>query len=233
MVSLDNAVIARLKTHGEIFEIYVDPDLALKYKEGSEVNIEDILAVETVFKDASAGEKASEHTIKKIFETTDIKAITEKILTKGEVHLTAEQKRKKIEEKKKQIITIIARNALNPQTGNPHPPNRIEKAMDEARVTINMNKSVREQVDVVLKAIKPLIPIRFSTISFAIKIPSEYSGNCYSILKGFGEIKKEEWDKNGDLMCLVETPAGLQDEFHSKLNGLTHGEVQIKIIKTT
>lgn len=231
MVSLDNAVIARLKIQGENFEIYVDPDLAQKYREGEKIELHNLLAVETVFKDAAAGEKASEHVMEKIFSTTDLKTIVDRILTKGELHLTTEQKRKKLEETKKQIITIIARNAMNPQTGTPHPPARIEKAMEEAKVNISITKSAQEQVEAVLKAIKPVIPITFAKVNYAIKIPSKYAGNIYGILRSLGEVKKEEWDKNGNYLCLIEIPAGIQDELYNKLNGLTHGEVQLKIIK--
>ena len=43
-VSIDKAVIARLKTHGENFEILVDPYLARDFKEGKELPVEEILA---------------------------------------------------------------------------------------------------------------------------------------------------------------------------------------------
>ena len=49
MVRLDDAVPARLKTHGTTFEVLVDPDGALALKRGDSVNLEDILAVEDVF----------------------------------------------------------------------------------------------------------------------------------------------------------------------------------------
>jgi ribosome maturation protein SDO1 len=231
MVSLDKAVIARLKTQGENFEIFVDPELAAKYKEGVKVSLHELLAAETVFKDATAGEKASEHTIEKIFSTTDLQAVVDRILSKGELHLTTEQKRKKLEDIRKQIVAIIARNAMNPQTGSPHPPARIEKAMEEAKVAVVITKSAQEQVDAVLKEIKPIIPITFAKVNFAVKIPAQYSGNIFNVLHGFGEVKKEEWDKFGNYICMIEIPAGLQDEFYSKLNGLTHGEVQTKILK--
>lgn len=231
MVSLDGAVIARLKTHGETFELYVDPDLALKYREGENVDLNNLLAVQTVFKNVSTGEKASQQAMEKIFETTDIKTITDKILKKGEIHLTTEQRKKKAEEKRRQIVTIITRNAINPQTGKPHPAARIEKALEEAKVNINMTKSVEEQIESVLKAIKPIIPIKFTTVTYAVRIPAQYAGSCYGQFREYGEIKKEDWDKNGNLLFLIEMPAGLQDEFYSRLNGLTHGEVQTKIIR--
>jgi len=59
VVSLDEAVIARLETHGERFELLVDPELAFKFKLGEEVDLEALLAINKVFKDAKKGEKAS------------------------------------------------------------------------------------------------------------------------------------------------------------------------------
>lgn len=230
MVSLDSAVIARLKTHGEVFEILIDPDLSLEYKEGKDVDLNELLAINTIFKDAKAGEKASEQSMNKVFGTTEFGSIVDKILKRGEVHLTTEQKKGIMEDKKKQIIAIIARNAVNPQTNTPHPPARIEKAMEEAKINISMTKRAEEQIDSVLKAIRPIIPIKFATLNIAVKIPAQYAGSCYKILREFGRVKKEEWDK-GDLLCLLETPAGLQDEFYNRLNNLTHGEVKIKILK--
>ncbi len=54
MVNIDEAIIARLESHGEKFEILVDPDLAADFKnpERDDVIIEDVLAVEDIFKDA-------------------------------------------------------------------------------------------------------------------------------------------------------------------------------------
>jgi len=230
MVSLDNAVIARLKTHGEVFEILVDPDLSLEYKEGKDVDLNELLAINTIFRDAKAGERASEQSMNMLFGTTELESIVDKILKKGEIHLTTKQKKRIIENKKKQIITIIARNAINPQTNTPHPPARIERAMEEAKVNISMTKSAEEQVDSVLKAIRPIIPIKFATLNIAVKIPAQYTGGCYGILGEFGKIKKEEWN-NGDLLCLLETPAGLRDELYNRLNNLTHGEVKIKVLR--
>ena len=50
MVSLEDAVIARLEYYGERFEILVDPDLASDLKRGEDIQIEEILAVEEVLK---------------------------------------------------------------------------------------------------------------------------------------------------------------------------------------
>ena len=86
-----------------------------------------------------------------------------------------------IAEKRRQVITFIARNAVNPQTGLPHPPQRIEMAMDEARVNIDLYKSVDEQVKETMKALRPLLPIRFEEVRIAVRIPPDL---CLKSIRG-------------------------------------------------
>ncbi|MCX6695000.1 MAG: ribosome assembly factor SBDS [Candidatus Altiarchaeota archaeon] len=230
MISLEKAITVRLKTFGETFELLVDPDNALAFREGGDVKLDDVLAAEHVFKDAKEGDKASEEVMHKIFKTTDINAIITEILQKGELHLTTEQKKKMLDERRKQIVDTIARNAINPQTQTPHPLARIEAAMDEARVEIVISKSANEQIEKVLKALKPLIPIKFEKLQVAAKIPAQYAGKTHHILKDMGEILREEWQGTEQLL-LIEIPAGMQDDLYGRLNALTHGEVKTKVVK--
>ena len=142
MVTLEDAVIARLEYYGERFEILVDPDLASDFKRGEDIKIEEILAVEEVFKDAKKGDKASEEAMNKAFDTTDPLEAATIIIRKGQVQLTAQQRRDMQEDKRKMVVAKIARDAINPQTKLPHPARRIEIAMEEAKVRIDPFKSV-------------------------------------------------------------------------------------------
>ncbi|MFH0860450.1 MAG: ribosome assembly factor SBDS [Candidatus Altiarchaeota archaeon] len=230
MTSLDDAVIARLKTHGHTFEIFVDPDKALEYRSGVNIPLDEILAAESVFKDAASGEKASEEVMKEVFGDAQLNTAVTKILKKGELHLTTQQKARILEERRKKIINIIARNSINPQTKLPHPPSRIEKAMEEAKVKVDAAKSAEEQIEKILKELKPIIPIKFETTEVAIKIPANYAGKLYHVLKEFGEVRQEQW-VSGEQYCKIEIPAGIRDEMFEKLNNATHGEIKIKILK--
>jgi ribosome maturation protein SDO1 len=102
--------------------------------------------------------------------------------------------------------------------------------MNEARVDVVLSKTANEQVESVVKALKPLIPIRFEKMEVAVRIPAAYAGKMYNLLRSFGEVKKEDW-VSGEQYCLIEIPAGVQDEFYSKLNSLTHGEVKTKVVE--
>jgi ribosome maturation protein SDO1 len=231
MITLEDAVIARLEYFGERFEILVDPDLASDFKRGEDINIEDILAVEEVFKDAKKGDKASEEAMNKAFDTTDPLVVAANIIRKGHVQLTAQQRRDMQEEKRRMVVDKIAREAINPQTKLPHPARRIEIAMEEAKIRVDPFKSVDEQVNVTLKAIRRLIPIRIEKVKVAIHIPGDFTGRVYGIIPEFGKTLKEEWQQDGSWVAVVEIPGGMQDNFYQKLSELTHGQVETKLLK--
>jgi ribosome maturation protein SDO1 len=230
MVSLDEAVTARLKRGSKHFEILVEPEGALAYKRGDDINLATILAVETIFEDANRGDRAAESDIINSFDTTDPYEIADVILKHGELQLTAEQRRRMLEEKKKKVIYTISRNAINPQTRAPHPPARIEKAMEEAKVHIDPLKSVDQLVNITMKAIRPLIPIRFEEINIAVKIPPEYAPKTYGELSKVGNITKEEWQHDGSWIAVIRIPAGVQTDFYALINHLTKGEAQTKLL---
>lgn len=230
MVSLDKAVIARYKHGKKNFEVLVDPEKVDSIRSGAEEGIEDALAVDEIFEDASKGEKTTEDDLMAVFSTTDVEEIARRILKEGEVQLTAEQRRKKVEEKKNMVIERICRISINPQTNTPHPAQRIEIAMKEAKVHIDPFKSVDELVSETVKAIRPIIPIKIEEIQIAIKIPAAYTGRVYEIKNNY-EVTKEEWQEDGAFIALLRVPAGMRDELFSFLNAITKGEVQTKVVK--
>ncbi len=229
MVNLDKAIIGSYSQGGKDFEVYLDPDKALMYKEGRKKDLNNILVVEEIFSDAKKGERAKSSDLIKVFGTTDIMQILEVILKKGKIQLTTEQRRKKVEEKRKQIINLIHRETIDPRTKAPHTIERISNALDEAKVKIDPFKDAEEQLPEIIKKIKLILPIKFEKVKIAIKIPSEYAYKAYGTLKNIG-IQQEQWLKNGDLVVVVEMPAGAQGEFYHKLNKLTNGNNETKII---
>jgi ribosome maturation protein SDO1 len=230
MVSVEDSVIARISKSGEHFEIMVDPDKALEFKKGGEGNIEDILAFPEIFKDSKKGEKHSSEDLQKAFGTTDVFEIARKIIREGEIQLTQEQRNRFIEEKKKEIANIIARQGIDPKTKLPHPAARILNAMSEVHVLIDPFKPAKEQVKNVLEKIQEILPISLERIEIAIKVPIEYAGKANSIVREITEVKKEEWTSNA-WIALVEIPAGIQGDIYDKLNKLTAGKVEVKIVK--
>ncbi len=224
-------VIARIERSGERFEVVVKPEAVQKLRDGKEVNVLDNLAIDEIFRDARKGSKASEEKMQEFFGTTEPVQVAREIIKRGEIQLTTEQRREMQVAKRRQVIQYIAANAINPQTGTPHPPQRIENAMEEAKVHVDPFKPVQEQVKDVLDALRPLIPIRFEKARIAVRLSAEDSAKCYGDIKAFGTLLREEWQPNGSWIGVVEMPAGMQTEFLERLNAKTKGNVEAKILK--
>jgi ribosome maturation protein SDO1 len=231
LVSLEEAVIARLKKGENHFEILVDPRAAADLIDGKDVDILESLAIDAVFKDAKKGEHAAEELLQKTFGTTDIVEIAKNIILKGEIQLTTEQRREMLERKRKKIIDFIVKNSMDPQTKLPHPRQRIELAMKEAGVHIDPFKPVDQQINAVIEALRPLIPISIEQVKIAVKIPAQHLGKAYGIARNLGKLIKEEWQPDGSWLAVIQIPAGMQIEFYDKLNEVTKGNVETKILK--
>jgi ribosome maturation protein SDO1 len=257
-INLGGFIIGRIEKEGRTFEMLLDPEKAWdakkfirdeigrRLKDGKEksrisvdellnnpnISIELIFESFTVFEDLRRGKKATDGDMEAIFNTTDGRVIASHILLEGEVQLTKTQREEERKKKLKQIIAIISKNAINPQNKKPHPYQRIEKAIEEAKIKIDLMKNAEEQVEDVVKQIRAIIPIRMEQVEMAIKIPSTFTAKGYNIVAQLAQIKNEEWQSDGSWVSVVDLPAGLQMELLDKLNKLTHGRVQTKILKS-
>jgi ribosome maturation protein SDO1 len=233
MISLDEAVTARLESHGERFEVLVDPDAALAIKRGEfDGDLEDVIAAEDVFEDASRGDRPAEADLEEVFGTTDPMEIIPQVIQKGEIQITAEQRREMQEQKHRQLVNKITRNAVNPQMDDaPHPPERIERALEEAGFKVDPMEPVENQIDDALEALRPVIPIRFDEVVMAVRLPADYAGSGQARIRQFGDLEREEWQNDGSWVGVVRFPAGLQNDFYELANEVSSGEADTRIVK--
>ena len=231
MVSLDEAVIARLKKGEEHFEVLVDPYAAADLIDGKEVDVVQSLAIDAVFKDSKKGTHASEESLQKSFGTSNIGEISKQIIIKGDIQLTTEQRNKMQKNKRNRIIETITKNAMDPKTKAPHPRQRIELAMEQAGVHVDPFKPVSEQVKTIIEVLRPIIPISMENVRLSIKIPAENIGKAYGLVRNFGSLEREDWQSDGSWVGIIRLPAGMQTDFYDKLNDVTKGNVSTKILK--
>jgi len=223
--------IARITRDGEHFEILVKPQPAFSYRLGKTISISQVLVTEIIFTDASKATKASDEKLQKAFGTTDPIKIAEIILKNGTLQLTTDQRRQLTEEKRKQIVSFISRHCVDPKTNLPHPPLRVEKAMEQIHFSIDPFKEVEEQAKEVIKLLRPILPLKMEKMSVAVRISPEYASKVYGTVKGFGTIQKEEWRADGAWSAVIEMPAGLYGPFLEKLGEMTRGNVEAKLVK--
>ncbi len=217
---------ARIKQNGKHFEIIVNLEDALKFKKGETSSFEP--ESDRIFTNSKSGEIASNSDLENAFGTTDVSEIAKKIVKNGEVLVTQNYRDEEKDKKEKQMVDFLSRNTLNPQTGNPHTPERIKKALEEAHVNIK-NVPIENQVKEVLEAISKILPIKMETKKIKITIPAIHTGKVYNIISQYKE--EENWLNDGSLEVIVNIPAGMIMDFYDKLNSATHGSAVTEEIK--
>lgn len=217
---------ARITKAGKHFEILVNLEDALKFRKGELDFIE--AEGDKIFKSIGQGEAVSSSDLEEAFGTTDIKEVVERIVKKGEVLITQEQRSSEQEKKFKQVVDFFATNSIDPQTGNSHSTERIKNALEQAHINIK-NIPIENQIKDILQEISKIIPIRLEMKRVRITVPAAHTGKAYGVVAQYKE--NEKWLDNGDLEILVSVPSGIIMDFYDKLNSITHGSALTEEIK--
>ena len=227
----DKYTVVKYTFDNDKFEVLVKPDPALDYKLGKIKDINQILVSDEIYSDAGKGTRASSDKLLKAFKTEDVLSIAEKILQKGVLNLTTDQRRKMIAEKRKQIITFISKTFVDPHSHLPHPPLRVEQAMNDARVSIDPFKNSEEQIKDIVENLRSIIPLKSENLLLEISVPAQYVAKSYSVLKSTGILKKEDWQKDGSLKAILEIPAAARPNVIDRLGAITKGTAFVEVLK--
>jgi ribosome maturation protein SDO1 len=228
---VDKVTVIRFAVEGEKFELLVKPDPALEYKLGKRKDISTVLVSDEIYSDSNKGTRASTEKLMKAFKTDDPTTIATLILQKGDLNLTTDQRRKMVLEKRKQIVEFIAKTYVDPRSHLPHPPLRIEQAMDDARITIDPFKNTDEQTKDIVEQLRSIIPLKSENMMLEILVPAQFAAQSYSVLKSAGTLKKEEWQSNGSLKVILDIPAAARANVIDRLGSVTKGSASIEVAK--
>ena len=231
MLDMVDVTVAKFSFEGEKFEILVKPDPALEYKMGKRKDISAILISDEIYTDSGKGTKPSAEKLLKAFKTEDLTEIAIIIMQKGDLNLTTDQRRKMIDDKKKQIVEFIVKTYVDPRTHLPHPPIRVELAMKDGRVSVDPQKSVDEQVKEIVEKLRSIIALKSENMELEIIIPAQYASQSYAVLKSVGTLKKEEWQNNGSLKAILEIPAAARPNVIDRLGSITKGSASVEVMK--
>lgn len=229
ILDLVDVTVVRYSYEGEKFEILVKPDPALDYKMGKKKDLSAVLVSDEIYTDSGKGTRASSEKLLKAFKTEDPIEIAEKIMQKGELNLTTDQRRKMVEGKRKQIVEFIAKTYVDPRTHLPHPPIRIEQAMKDGRITIDPQKTADEQTKDIVEKLRSIIPLKSENVELEITVPAQFAAQSFSVLKSAGSLKKEEWQSNGSLKAILEIPAAARPTVIDRLGSITKGTATVEV----
>ena len=227
----DKVTVVRYTYSGDKFELLVKPDPAFDYKIGKITEISKVLVSDEIYTDSNKGTRVPNEKLEQVFKTIEPTKIAEIIMKKGELNLTTEQRRKMIAEKRKQLVTFIAKTYVDPRSHLPHPPLRIEQAMDDGRVSIDPFRNIDEQVKDIVEKLRPIIALKSENIVLEISIPAQFVAQSYTVLKSTGTLKKEDWQPNGSLKAILEIPAGARPNVIDRLGSITKGTATVEVSK--
>jgi ribosome maturation protein SDO1 len=222
------STIIKLILGNDKFELLVKPDQALEYKLGKRSDLSSVLISDEIYSDANKGSRVSSDKLNKHFKTTNTNEIIKQILSRGELNLTTDQRRKMVEEKRKQIIQYINKNYVDPKTKLPHPIQRIENALENVRVVIDPFKKAEDQIKTVVDSLRKILPLASEMLQLNIIIPRSFASNSINFIKSSGSLISEQWLSDGSLKVKIEINAGIRGNFLDRLGSLTKGSAQVK-----
>jgi ribosome maturation protein SDO1 len=223
----DKFTIVRYSAGNDKFEILVKPDPALEYKLGKKMDISNIMISDEIYSDANKGTRCSSEKLMKHFKTTDQIEIAKHIMDKGDLNLNTDQRRKMIEEKKRQIVEYINKNFVDPKSHMPHPISRINAVLDEARVAIDPFKRLDDQLKNIIEPLRKIIPLKSEILELTVTVPAQFSGQSFSVFKTIGDIKSEQWLSDGSLQVILSINAGMKSSFLDRIGTATKGSAQV------
>jgi ribosome maturation protein SDO1 len=224
---VDKFTIVRLSAGNEKFEILVKPDPALEYKLGKKVDISNIMISDEIYSDANKGTRSSSEKLMKAFKTADQFEIAKQIMEKGDLNMNTDQRRKMVEEKKRQIVEYINKNFVDPKTHLPHPISRINAVIDDSRVGIDPFRRLEDQIKYIIEPLRKLLPLKSEILELTVTVPAQFSGQSFSVFKSIGDIKSEQWLSDGSLQVVLNLNAGLKSSFLDRIGTATKGSAQV------
>ena len=224
---VDKFTIVRLSAGNEKFEILVKPDPALEYKLGKKVDISNIMISDEIYSDANKGTRSSSEKLMKAFKTTDQFEIAKQIMEKGDLNMNTDQRRKMVEEKKRQIVEYINKNFVDPKTHLPHPISRINAVIDDSRVGIDPFRRLEDQIKYIIEPLRKLLPLKSEILELTVTVPAQFSGQSFSVFKSIGDIKSEQWLSDGSFQVVLNLNAGLKSSFLDRIGTATKGSAQV------
>lgn len=131
--SHDKTSVCRLKLAGSTFEALCHANKIKEFREGK-CSLQHVLAdQDSVYRNASRGERYSAKELEQAFETSNVLEVLERIVQKGQAQVTADEVKEDVERKRREVISYLSTKFVDPKTGRPHPPTRIESALDTMR----------------------------------------------------------------------------------------------------
>lgn len=222
-------MLVRYKHGKSTFELATHPGTVTKYRNEKDTSLTDVLVTDVVFTNYSKGERASDAELRAAFGEGETKEkILEKIIQKGEVQLSAAERKEKLEARRREIIEYIHRNYVDPKTLHPLPVMRIEQALEAIRPRIDTDQAVDRQVAQMSVKLMACMPMKKHQMGGTIKVSHAFLGSANGIIRSYCTVSREHYTSEGAVLEVLVAP-GDYDALLKALNSATKGTFQFEI----
>lgn len=193
-------MLVRLKRGKTTFEVLTKDGSVTKFREKELRNMQDVLVSgDDVFTDLKKGSKASKEQLVAAFETDNVKTVLEQILLKGDVQVSAGERKDKLDAKRREVIAYIHKHYVDPARGSPVPMTRIDLALQKLKPRIDADKPADKQVEAMMTKLTAIIPLRKgnASISGVITVPSRHIGAASGVVRKYGSVTDESFGPDG------------------------------------
>jgi ribosome maturation protein SDO1 len=115
------------------------------WQKGVEIDIDEVLQIDTIFLNVSRGEAASSKDLKKCFGTADKDEVCRIILKQGQLQVGELERKAERENLLRDISSIIADKCVNPTTNRPYTFTVIQRMLKEIGFTVKENRNAKQQ----------------------------------------------------------------------------------------
>ena len=165
---LTNVAIVRLKKQKRNFELACYRNKVINWRNKQEDDLNEVLQIDQIFADVAKGEKATKDDLKKQFPGMAKNEIIMEILNKGDFQVSELEREEQFENLKAEIANLLVKMCVNSETGGQFPVSIMMKAMVEANVKVNPNKSAKPQALAIINELKSILPIKRSNMHLKV-----------------------------------------------------------------
>lgn len=223
--------VARLKVERSgkeyVFEIDIDPALAIDFRHGKDIDLRDVMKVQRIFSDVSTARFAKNTDLQELFATDDVLEVAKTILLKGRILPVAEEEVRLHNEKRMRIMETIRKCAANAKTGGELGEKELAELMGKVKIDLHEPDSW-----IIRKIIEgAAIPLKIGMQKVQITLAPQHVGKAKYYITNHASILNEEKLPDGSWQVTAEVLVGVKEEFFDFLNALTHGKFSSKQIQ--
>jgi ribosome maturation protein SDO1 len=197
------------------------------YREGKSC-LDDTLITQEIYKDAKKADRASEADIVEVFQHKDMSKALDEIIKKGDYQISTAERKKKVEEKRKQIVYYFHKNYMDPKSRLPHPITRIEAALSDIKaLRIHPHEPTENQAKQIMKQLRDIIPMKSNAMEGTITVPHAFLGQLQGVVRSSCTVLKEDYTDFGCKMRVAFVASDLE-KLLADINRVGKGEVSLE-----